>query len=1443
MSLPLPFRIVVSIVLLAGVHPLAAQRVRTETAALEAMRESAGRILERGVARELREEEREVLASRRESLRALLERDPGAALGQFLPSAQLIEARASNPALRELLEEPFSYEGPAEALVADDFAEGRAVNIYRFSREGTVYEAYQEAVGAPDFQCGDWVQVDGFAVGRSVAVAQAKVQERAADIGGCSTTGPQKLAVLLFHMPGTPAPNFTKADVQSLVFGTQANSVNSFFVDNSYGKVSFSGEVLGWYAFDRAYTCREIDAMKTAALRIAGQAVRFADYNRVYLLFAGVADCTFSGLSEVGCLEIQPLGQPASRASFGWQWLGSLQLSNFNGTTMKHELGHSLGLRHSRSLGFPGKPLGVGSAFSARDEYGDRFSTMGGGSGHYAASQKFSLDWLLSGTEVATVTQSGVYSIQPLASQTAGLKALRVRRPIGQPARDGDWVWVEYRQPVGPVEGGRPGESVMFQGAIVRLETSETGRWSDLLNMNAPPLSEVRPVSALVSFPDATLKPGASWSDPHSGLSITVRSLSSAQMEVAVTYTSPCAQVAGIPADGLLPALGGPQMLSVSAPAGCQWNALGNDYWLGAPSGGLFSGSGTPTFQVAATTSNSVRTGSLTLGRQTYLVTQNRLSKPSMVEFAGPTVGVFGAVGEQVNQTVLVSDANGYQDVREIHVLYGASSSQVANSCYFRYQAGSGVSGVLSLRDSAGTGWMHENLVVGSGRVQVVDGKWQRIANQDCEVFAPGWARPPSSYYSEPGFTSFLQLSYDVRLTRPAPNTRLFVRTVDSEGRESEWRAMSDVLRFGSSPGCSISLGQPMFTVRSSAETRPVNVYVNGGSECGWTATSSASWLRPLTMSANASGWVTIEIDGNTTAQARTGTIAFGNRTLTVIQGAAEEVGPVIQPREVQLSWEGGRFEITFNWGGEPFAITQQVGWITREGGTSAPVTFRYTANPSIEPRIGTVTFGSSILGVRQEGRPAGGTATLTLGSASGTAPASAGSGSVLLTVTPGDATWTAVSSAAWLTLGAASGTGSATLQYSYAANPGVSARTGTITVGGQTFTLTQSGATPSPALTLSRSMESAPMGGATGQTVMVAATAGVGWTATSSVNWIVITGGAAGSGNGIVTYTVRANSGVGTRSGVITVGGATLTVTQTGPTPINTGSIAGSGSENTFFFFFTHPEGFGRLGVVNVLINRALDGGRACYLAYSQPLQTLFLVDDKGPEAGLSALALGGTGSVSNSQCAVNAAGSSATTAGTTLVLRLNIEFKAAFAGNQVIYLAAREEGAGGANSGWTTQGAWNVPGAAGSYPRAAGMSPATGRNTSSVITYTYDDQTNANNLETVWALVNTAVDAAGACYTAYYAPGNLLFLYPDNGDGAQATFIELSGTNTIENSQCRISAAGSSVTRSGQRLTVNLNTTFKGGLSGPRGVWTAAKPLTGAASPWTVLGNWIVP
>jgi hypothetical protein len=82
--------------------------------------------------------------------------------------------------------------------------------------------------------------------------------------------------------------------------------------------------------------------------------------------------------------------------------------------------------------------------------------------------------------------------------------------------------------------------------------------------------------------------------------------------------------------------------------------------------------------------------------------------------------------------------------------------------------------------------------------------------------------------------------------------------------------------------------------------------------------------------------------------------------------------------------------------------------------------------------------------------------------------------------------------------------------------------------------------------------------------------------------------------------------------------------------------------------------------------------------------------VDDQGDAGGpfAESMALnGGSAGVSNSQCAVTAAGSSANVSANTLTLTLNVTFSEAFAGNRVIWAAGRDRSDGN-NTGWQAMG-----------------------------------------------------------------------------------------------------------------------------------------------------------
>jgi hypothetical protein len=166
--------------------------------------------------------------------------------------------------------------------------------------------------------------------------------------------------------------------------------------------------------------------------------------------------------------------------------------------------------------------------------------------------------------------------------------------------------------------------------------------------------------------------------------------------------------------------------------------------------------------------------------------------------------------------------------------------------------------------------------------------------------------------------------------------------------------------------------------------------------------------------------------------------------------------------------------------------------------------------------------------------------------------PASGGTGSVSVTA-PTGCRWTAVSNSVFITItSGASGNGNGTVTYSVAAKSTTGSRTGTLTIAGQTFTVTQAGVCT---FSISPTSASFPKSGGTGS-VSVTAPAGCRWTARSNVSWITITSGSSGNGNGRVTYSVEPDfcppgalctPSPFNETGTLTIAGQTFTVTKLG--------------------------------------------------------------------------------------------------------------------------------------------------------------------------------------------------------------------------------------------------------------------------------------------------------
>ncbi len=155
------------------------------------------------------------------------------------------------------------------------------------------------------------------------------------------------------------------------------------------------------------------------------------------------------------------------------------------------------------------------------------------------------------------------------------------------------------------------------------------------------------------------------------------------------------------------------------------------------------------------------------------------------------------------------------------------------------------------------------------------------------------------------------------------------------------------------------------------------------------------------------------------------------------------------------------------------------------------------------------------------------------------------GSGNIDV-IAPCGTYWIATSNDSWIVIVSNdSGAGSGLVSIEVRDNPDQASRTGTLAIGGRTYTVLQVGTAAQRCVSsISPLFSSFSASGGTG-TVNITAPAGCIWATTSNVDWITITSNNSGSGNGSINYSVRANTSGSARKGSIKISGQTLNVKQ----------------------------------------------------------------------------------------------------------------------------------------------------------------------------------------------------------------------------------------------------------------------------------------------------------
>jgi Putative binding domain, N-terminal/Viral BACON domain len=341
---------------------------------------------------------------------------------------------------------------------------------------------------------------------------------------------------------------------------------------------------------------------------------------------------------------------------------------------------------------------------------------------------------------------------------------------------------------------------------------------------------------------------------------------------------------------------------------------------------------------------------------------------------------------------------------------------------------------------------------------------------------------------------------------------------------------------------CQVTVSNADSTIAAAGGTTTVAIAAQP--ECAWTASTDAAWITNLAPpSGQGNSAVQVSAAPNADPVTRRGMIHIAGTDVQITQAAAPCVFQVT-PLSRDVGGGGGTTSVSIAANGAcGWTAASTVSWIRVTSGASGTgngsATMTVDANGG-SARQGVVTVAGQAVTISQSPLAC----NYSLSPTTGSIGAVGGAGPAISVTATGSCSWTATSPDSWITILSGAGSGNGSVTYNVAANTGV-ARSGSIVIAGQTFTLTQAAAVQTPTCTYSinPTSQSFASGGGPG-TIGVTTINGCAWTAVSNAAWITVTGGAAGTGNGTVSFRAAANTGAA-RSGTITIAGQTFTVSE----------------------------------------------------------------------------------------------------------------------------------------------------------------------------------------------------------------------------------------------------------------------------------------------------------
>jgi len=278
-------------------------------------------------------------------------------------------------------------------------------------------------------------------------------------------------------------------------------------------------------------------------------------------------------------------------------------------------------------------------------------------------------------------------------------------------------------------------------------------------------------------------------------------------------------------------------------------------------------------------------------------------------------------------------------------------------------------------------------------------------------------------------------------------------------------------------------------------------------------------------------------------------------------------------------------------------------------------------------------------------------------------------------------------------------------------------------------------------------------------------------------------------------------------QTGVWTAAPANHTPTVVSGTPANP-----VGSTQTFSFVARDLDGFADIGSLYFWVTGSPSNPQnSCYGVYVRPSNVLYLYNGS-LSATLGPLTPGSSGTLQNSQCAVNGGASALISAsGTDLTINIGLSLTGTYATtaqNVYLYVIDNE----GHNTGWVQSAAWAVA-STNHTPTVVSGTPANPTGSPQTFSFLARDLDGFADISTLYFwITGSPSNPQNSCYGVYVRSSNVLYLY---NDSLSATLGPLTpgSSGTLQNSQCMVNGGSSAlISAAGTDLTVNIGLSLTG-------------------------------